>query len=264
MPELPEIETITRYLKPRIFKRRILSLDMRGKRVLRHHPNLPALNRRVLGQRITEVNRSGKYAVLVLANGERLLFHLMMTGQLLLNPKDTSPHDRLVLGLSGGARLVFRDIRQFGFCRLAASSEEVSGYDPLKITFKKFKDVTSAQRKRIKEFFLDQKFISGIGNIYADEILWHAGIGPLRSAGELTDEEIKNLYRAMRRVLQLAIYKEGASMRNYLKPDGSGGGYYEIRKAYKRAGKSCPRDGGIIQRMVIGGRSAHFCPVHQV
>ena len=110
---------------------------------------------------------------------------------------------------------------------------------------------------------LNQKIIAGIGNIYSDEILWHAGIRPTRKTDSLKKIEIKKLFSALKYVLRLAIRNEGTSMRDYRKPDGTKGGYYQIRKAYNRAGERCSRDGAIIRRIEIGGRSAYFCPRHQ-
>ena len=137
------------------------------------------------------------------------------------------------------------------------------GEDALATSFKKFKSLILARKKIIKNFLLDQRGIAGVGNIYADEILWQAGVHPLRKADSLDLGEIKKLYSAMRSILKLAIRKGGTTSRDYRKPDGSPGGYYSIRKAYQRAGKPCPRDSVKLQRIVVGGRPTHFCPRHQ-
>ena len=115
----------------------------------------------------------------------------------------------------------------------------------------------------VKNGLMSQKVFAGIGNIYSDEILWHAGVRPQRRADTLDRREVKKLYDATRRVLALAIQKGGTSARDYRKPDGSEGGYYKIRKAYQRTGEKCARDGAIISRIMVGQRSAHFCPKHQ-
>lgn len=263
MPELPEVETIVRYLKPRIRGRRILKLKVIEPRVVRDHVHPWDLAKKVEGKKIKEVSRLGKCIIIRLSSGERLLCHLMMTGVLFWNPTGESPYDRLVFQLSGGNTLVFNDIRKFGRCRAVPPQEEILGEDALSLTFQKFKSLIQARQGRIKPLLLNQNIISGIGNIYSDEILWHAGIHPLRRADTLTHSELQNLYNAARTVLKRAIRKEGSSMRWYRKPDGQKGGYYEIRKAYRKTGERCLRDQGIIQRLVIGGRSAHFCPRHQ-
>ncbi|QQG44900.1 MAG: DNA-formamidopyrimidine glycosylase [Candidatus Sungiibacteriota bacterium] len=263
MPELPEVETIVRFLRPKIRGKRILSMEIRGRRVARGHKNPQELNRAVAGRKISEVNRTGKNIILELSGGARLAIHLMMTGRLFWNPKEKQIHDRLVLKLSGGNDLVFNDIRQFGWCRVLKPSGKLAGPDVLSLGFNEFKSLVSPRPALIKNLLLNQKVISGIGNIYSDEILWYACLRPTRRANTFSGRELKKFYQAMRHVLLLAIKKEGTSSRDYRKPDGTEGGYYKIRKAYQRAGKQCLRDGATIKRIKIGSRSAHFCPKHQ-
>lgn len=263
MPELPEVETIVRYLRPKVRGKRILGIEVYGKRVLRNHRNPEKFKRTVTGKKVETIGRIGKNIIFVLDDGTRLVFHLMMTGQLLLNPRQKAGHERLRMRLSGGNCLVFNDVRQFGWCRIIKLPQQLVGPDALSLNFKIFKSLIRPRRVMIKNLLLNQKFIAGIGNIYSDEILWHAGIKPMRKADSLTSGEIKKLYAAMRHVLNLAIRKEGTSARDYRKPDGSEGGYYEIRKVYQRAGDRCSRCGAIIKRIKVGSRSAHFCPKHQ-
>ena len=129
----------------------------------------------------------------------------------------------------------------------------------------KFKEITKRYpNRKIKQILMDQSLLAGVGNIYADEILWYAGIRPDRRTEKFNPAEIKAIYGAMRKVLCCAIQKGGTTSRDYRKPDGSEGGYYKIRKAYQKTGERCARqDGGIIKRIVIGQRSAHYCPKHQ-
>ena len=263
MPELPEVETIVRYLRPKIRGKHILEMEAKSKRVLRYHKNLGEIKKRILGKKISDIRRLGKNIVFKLNDGTCFVVHLMMTGKLLLNPQESKPHDRLLIKLSGGTKLVFNDTRQFGWCRVIESSEKLAGPDALVTKFKDFKRLINIHKSAIKNLFLNQKIISGIGNIYSDEILWHAGINPKRKADSLREAETRKLYQAMRRVLERAIKKEGTSSRDYRKPDGSKGGYYEIRRAYQRRGEICTRCGGTIRRTTIGQRSAHFCPKHQ-
>lgn len=272
MPELPEVETIIKYLRPRIRNKRILGIKVLGARVTRYHQNFNAVRRKLIGRRIENISRHGKNIIFELSGGANLVMHLMMTGRPLLNPKEKSPYDRLVLNLSGGDKLVFNDIRQFGWCRIiipggwtstAKRSALNAGHDALSLDFGTFKSLVAGRNAIIKNLLLNQKIISGIGNIYADEILWHAGIRPTRKADSLTHREIKKLFSSMRHILWLAIKKEGTSSRDYRKPDGTEGGYYKIRKAYQREGEKCSRDGAIIRRIKIGARSSYFCPKHQ-
>jgi len=264
MPELPEVETIVRYLCPRIRGKLILGLESNTPRLFRDHKNIREVRNKIVGQKIKEVSRAGKNILFRLSGGKCLAIHLMMTGSLLLDPPAKNKFTRCLFLLSGNLLLAFDDIRKFGRIRIIDSLEELKGNDALSLSFKKFKNLIIARKERIKPLFLNQKIISGIGNIYSDEILWHAGIHPFRAASSLQESEIKKLYNSMKKILNLAIKKEGSSARDYKKPDGSKGGYYEIRKAYQRTGEECLRDAGIIKRMVIGGRSAHFCPIHQL
>ncbi len=263
MPELPEVETIVRYLRPKIRGKRILSVETRGRRVLRYHKNSQEFVKSVAGRRIKNISRLGKNIIFELSGGACFALHLMMTGRLFLDPVKKAPHDRLIFQLSGGQRLVFNDIRQFGWCRIVSAPHKLAGPDALALKFEKFESLIRLRSGAVKSLLLNQKIISGIGNIYSDEILWYAGIKPTRSADSLSEKESRVLYSAAKKVLHLAIRKEGTSSRDYRKPDGSEGGYYKIRKAYQRAEERCSRCGAIIRRIVIGQRSAHYCPRHQ-
>lgn len=264
MPELPEVETIVKYLRPKLVGRKILDLKSNTPRLFRDHKNNPVEVRRIaVGRKIEEISRMGKNIIFRLSGGSCMLIHLMMTGKLLVDPKEKGKHDRMVIILSGGTRLVFNDIRKFGRCRIIQRGE-LTGEDALAVNFKKFKELIQSRNGKTKSTLLNQKILAGIGNIYADEILWYAGIRPLRKADSLKVGELSKLYKVMREVLNLAIKKEGTSSRDYRKPDGSEGGYYEIRKAYQRTGERCSlKDGGVIKRIIVGQRATHFCPKHQ-
>ncbi len=232
-------------------------------RLFRDYKNPREFIKKIIGRKIVRIRRSGKNIIMELDNKSYLVFHLMMTGRLFLNPLTSLPHDRATLKLSGGNRLVFNDVRKFGRCRVLESSATVSYEEPLDITFARFKKILGRRKMAIKSLLLNQKILGGIGNIYSDEILWEAGIHPATLVGDFTDGQLGKLFRAVRSVLKLAIKRGGTSMRDYRKPDGSEGGYYKIRKVYNRAGEKCPRDGAFIQRMVMAQRSTHYCPHHQ-
>lgn len=263
MPELPEVETIVRHLHSKIRGKRILDMEVLGARVARCHKNFSVVQRSIISRTIKDTSRHGKNIIFELSGGTNFVVHLMMTGRLLLNPKKISPHDRLVIKLSGGVRLVFNDIRQFGWCRVVDDKTNLAGPDALSLNFEIFKSLIGGRNAAIKNLLLNQKIISGIGNIYSDEILWYAGIHPMRKGDSLREREIKKLFSAIHSVLSLAVKKEGTSSRDYRKPDGTEGGYYQIRKAYQRAGEKCSRDGAVIRRIKVGGRSTHYCPKHQ-
>lgn len=217
----------------------------------------------VKGRTIQDVMRYGKNIALNLSGGSHLLIHLMMTGRILLNPKEKKPHDRMDMRLSGGIRLVFNDTRKFGRVRLVKNPQNIVGPDPLRIQFDEFNELMSSRSGALKSVLLNQQVLSGIGNIYADETMWYAGIHPLRQVSDLNATELQKLHRACRRVLKTAIKKEGTTFRDYRKPDDSEGGYFAIRKVYQRTGEKCWRDGAIIKRIVVGQRATHYCPKHQ-
>lgn len=263
MPELPEVETIVRYLQPRVRGKRIVGFEPLSRRVCRDHGHSREIQKSVVGQKIVGVRRLGKNIIFPLSNGTNLLIHLMMTGRLWWNPEIPQPHDRLIIKLSGDNRLVFNDIRQFGKCRILKNLENLVGEDPFAIRFDEFKNLIDSRKGIVKSLLLNQNIIAGIGNIYADEILWQAGIHPLRKVATLNNSGLSALYKSVQSVLKKAIEKGGSSMQWYQRPDGSDGGYYRIRKVYGRAGEKCSRDGTIIHRIVAGQRSTYFCPRHQ-
>ncbi len=260
MPELPEIETIVRHLRPAILKKKIVGLESNTPRLFRDHRNSSEVKRAILGQRIEALSRLGKNIMFQLSNGKYLLLHLMMSGKLLVNPIGNRVHDRMVLRLSGNTRLVFNDARKFGRCRVVEGFAGLVGPDALSLSPVQFREAVKARRGVIKSMLLNQKVLAGIGNIYADEILWYARIHPLRRSDTLKKGEIDKLCGATQQVLELAVEREGSSMTYYRKPDGSQGGYYPVRKVYGRKGEPCPRDRAAISRIVVGQRSTHFCP----
>lgn len=264
MPELPEVETIVRYLRPRIRGKRIIKVATDTPRLFRDYKNPRDVVRKIEGMAIRDVSRRGKNIVFHLSNGKYFLMHLMMSGRLWLNPPSENPHDRLILFLSGRNKIVFNDARKFGRCRLMNSLEGLAGKEPLEISATEFKDAILERNGAIKPLLLNQNIFAGIGNIYADEMLWYAGIHPLRKAADLRDGQARSLWNAMRRVLVKGIEKGGSSMRHFQSPNGDQGGYYDIRKVYRRTGEKCPCDGAVIKRIVVGQRSTHFCPLHQV
>lgn len=244
MPELPEVETIRRQLSRKIVGKKL------GKK------------------QIGGLRRRGKVLIIDFLDGSSLLFHLKLTGQLIFNAKP-SPYTRKVFNFSDGSRLVFNDARKFGWWKKVKETktlEKQFGPEVLEIDFKSFKELLQMRPKaKIKPLLMDQKFIAGIGNIYADEILFASRLHPLRQAGSLKDREIKWLFQNMKKILRDAIRQGGSSVEYYVDACGKKGDYVKYHKVYQKEGKPCPRkDGGTIQRLKIGGRSAHFCPKCQI
>lgn len=284
MPELPEVEVTRLRIRPLLVDRKIESL--RTTRPSYFFLTAPARLRRALtGRQVRRLDRLGKYLVASLDDESRLLLHLGMTGQLfsseatsvrLLRSAGLAPgaqqrfrpdaHTHLrFLFADAGPEVWFRDARKFGKVLWLAPGEDSErltrlGVDALAA---QGNDLFRASRKRavaVKNLLLDQSVIAGAGNIYADEALFGAGVRPTRRAGRLTRVECDALIDALQRVLRRSIETGGSSIRDYIGPDGADGGYQDERQVYARGGEPCSRCATPIQRIVIGQRSAHYCP----
>ncbi len=261
MPELPEVETERRRLAEAIAGRKIVSARVDDARLTR--PDDPAAVAAMLaGDRVDAVERRGKYIVVRLQSGNTLLVHLRMTGGFRYEP---ATHERAVLELSGGVRVAYRDTRRFGTW-LLVESEEASrilavknGPEPLERGFTTaFLAGRLARRTApLKAAILDQRTVTGLGNIYADEALWHSRLHPQRPAGELTIDEVASLRDAIRKALKLGIKRGGATL--YDQAYAGGAMQHEFR-VYGRAGEPCERCGAPIAKTVVGGRGTSFCP----
>jgi formamidopyrimidine-DNA glycosylase len=263
MPEMPEVETIKNELLPHIVGREITGVTLFWEGIVRQ-PAVEAFYSRVIGQRITSLTRRGKYLLFGLNSGEILVMHLKMTGSLLLNSTDDR-FTRAVINLADGNSVSFRDPRKFGVMWLTESENTVTGKlgpEPLGADFTP-EVLTQRLRNRvapIKAILLDQSFLAGIGNMYADEALFEAKIHPLRPGGSLSRAEIERLYPAIQRVLWSAIGNKGASVQNYYRPGGEiGTAHFEFRVAHG-LGKDCPNCGTPIRRIRVRNRGTYFCP----
>ncbi|MGH2536434.1 MAG: bifunctional DNA-formamidopyrimidine glycosylase/DNA-(apurinic or apyrimidinic site) lyase [Candidatus Promineifilaceae bacterium] len=267
MPELPEVETIARGLRRPLIGRRIISarFDWPRQVVI---PSAAELARRIPGRCITAVGRRGKYLIFSLDDGQSLVIHLKMTGQLGVYPAEApaDKHVHTALALEGGDELRFRDMRKFGRVYLVDDLTQVTGAlgpEPLDKHFgaKKLADRLQGRTRQLKPLLLDQSFVAGVGNIYADEALFEAGLHPQRPANELSPAEIEALHSAIRYVLTTGILKQGASLDAvYRTPDGAMGQMQEAFKVYGRGDQPCYRCGTPIRRIILGQRSTHFCP----
>jgi formamidopyrimidine-DNA glycosylase len=276
MPELPEVETVARDQRARRVGATNVGAPYTGARTLRTHTP-DAFAEAVAGRRVEAVGRRAKQLVVDLSGGAALTIHLKMTGQLFVVPAGTpeDPYIRLVLELADGRELRFRDIRKFGrvglYGRDPLTGELVTelgggavfaaiGPEPLDpaFTVRDFRKRLRRRKGRLKPLLLDQSFLAGVGNIYADEALWLARLHPLRSATTLRPPDERRLFEAIRSILAEAVERRGSSIDDYTAPDGDGA-MQEQLAVYQRTGEPCPRCGRPLRRIVVGARSTHFC-----
>jgi formamidopyrimidine-DNA glycosylase len=290
MPELPEVETIVRDLNKNVKGLKITNVWVDWKKIIRH-PDYDCFVRQIKNKEILRARRRAKYILIDLSKNKTLIIHQKMSGHLLYGkwsikdniPKSLTPGPlkndpqnrfiRFILYLSNGKQLGLSDLRRFAKAILVDTDKvgelkEIKelGPEPLEkdFDFKKFKEVICKKRGKIKQALMNPNVIAGIGNIYSDEILWYSRTHPLKRTEKLKDKELKNIYSAIRKVLKMGIEAKGDSMQDYRRLSGELGSYQYKQKAYQMTGKKCPRnDGGTFERIKIGGRSAHFCPVCQ-
>jgi formamidopyrimidine-DNA glycosylase len=267
MPELPEVETIKNDLRPRIEGRSFTSVSLFWPRMVLQ-PSAEEFCRRVPGQVVSEVSRRGKYLIFRLAGGEALVLHLRMTGSLLLrdrNDAEASPYITAVFGLDNGLDLIFCDRRKLGTASLMKDEREIArklGPEPLdpRFTAAVLKDRLRSRKAPIKAVLCDQKFVAGIGNMYADEALFSAGIHPLRPANSLSGDEIKRLHKAIRRVLRTGIANNGATFSDYRRPGGEKGRQQDAFNVAHRGGQTCYVCSTPIVRIPVRNRGTCYCP----
>lgn len=276
MPELPEVETVARDLRPLLVGATIVGARCSWARTLRTH-DPAAFAEAVAGREVLSVGRRAKQLVIALSGDAALTVHLKMTGQLFVVAADVpeDPYVRLVLELADGRELRFRDIRKFGkvglYGRDPVTGDLVTevggtsvfaaiGPEPLDdaYTVRVFRSRLRRRSGRLKSLLLDQSFVAGVGNIYADEALWRSRLHPLRTVGTLRVADERHLYEAMRGVLSEAVDRRGSSIDDYTAPDGDGT-MQERLDVYQRTGEPCRRCGRPIRRVVVGARSTHFC-----
>ena len=265
MPELPEVETIRRDLAPAIVGRRFLDVTLNWPKMVLN-PSPEAFSRRLVGQCIKELDRRGKYLIMRLASGEALILHFRMSGSLLFTTQDEpNAYCRAVFFLDDGVRLCFRDPRKLGKMWLVDDESVMVGGlgpEPLEPDFTPDTLAQSLANRSapIKALLCDQSLLAGVGNMYADEALFAAGIHPLREAKSLSVEEATRLHSALRRVLNEAIGSHGATISDYWRPDGEAGMAQFVFKVAHRRGQPCPVCATPIERIPIRGRGSYFCP----
>jgi len=268
MPELPEVETIRNELLPALVGKRITQVTVFDAKVI-NRPSVEKFCQHLIGQRIEDIQRRGKYLIFPLSSGETLIIHLKMAGALLLTPQQPTRYLRAVFQFYNNSKLFLIDRRRFARIWLDKNADKVIhklGPEPLTsdFTYEVFLSRLKGRKAPIKAVLLDQGFVAGIGNMYADEALFSAKIHPLRTADSLSPKESRRLYKAIREVLWSAISNKGASVDTYIRPDGSlGTAHFSFRVAHQR-GKTCPVCGSPIQRIALRNRGTYFCPRCQV
>ena len=270
MPELPEVETVRARLEPVLVGRRFDRVEIRDPRVTR-----PVEPREVAaeleGEIVQAVDRRGKYLVVRFESGRVLLIHLRMTGTMRHESggaPEHDPHLRVVVTLDDGSDVAYRDVRRFGTWLLLEPGEETDylaarlGEEPLTRAFTPASLAARFHRRRapVKAALLDQRAAAGMGNIYADEALWRARIHPLRPAGELDEQELRRLHKAVREALRAGIARQGTTLRDYRTPDGAEGRMQAALRVYGREGEPCYRCGAQIGKTRAAGRGTWYCP----
>ena len=275
MPELPEVETVRRCIEPVLAGARITGVDVRRDRMARRQPNAADVARRLEGRRITAVGRRGKFLMLDVEAGDfTWVLHLGMSGRLAFAEDGPAPpHTNVVVAHDSGADLWFIDPRTFGFIvvytddELNASPLARLGPDALweLPTTAALVDAFAGRSASVKSVLLGQRVVSGLGNIYVDEVLYRSGIHPARPAGGLSRNEVKALRSHVRPVLNAGIAAGGTSLNDlaYLLPDGRAGEFMMQLQAYGRAGEPCARCGRPMERSIIAQRTSTFCPTCQ-
>jgi formamidopyrimidine-DNA glycosylase len=289
MPELPEVETIVKELRKKVIGLKITGAWVDWPKTVKQAGGVEGFKKEVTGKKITDINRRAKYIIINISGDKSIFVHQKISGHLLygkwkekdgkqvsvikgpLQDDSCNHYIRAILFLNNGFQLGLSDLRRFAKIILVKDSEvanlkEIAGLgpEPLEISIKQFVKLFDKKRGRIKQVLMDPKFIAGIGNIYSDEILWDAGLHPLSRAENLSEADKNKLFISTKKILKKAIELQGDSMDDYRLPSGEKGRYQEIQKAYHQTGKKClKKDGGVIARLRVGGRSAHFCTVHQ-
>ena len=261
MPELPEVETLARSLRPVLIGKTILGSDLRWARTLAT-PAPGKFKKQVVGQRILDISRRAKYFDIQLS-AYHLIIHLRMSGDLLvvLGGYQPARHDRLILKMSDDTSLIFNDARKFGRIWLTDDPTRVFcdlGPEPLSEAFTPGALFTNlhAHSRQLKPLLLDQSFLVGLGNIYVDESLHRARLHPLSRSDKVTVKQTERLWSAIRETLEEGIRRNGASIDWVYR----GGGFQEHFRVYRRTGESCPVCRTKIKRLVVGQRSTHYCP----
>lgn len=267
MPELPEVESVRRTLAPRLEGRIVSRVRVGLPKLARPSPGDLAAG--IRGRMVQKIGRHGKLLILELDSGGFWTIHLGMTGQLILaSQRPRAKHIHITISFAdGGERLYYRDLRQFGaltFCpdaaALAAGPLANMGPDALGLERGRFVSRLASRRTPLKSLLLDQRVLAGVGNIYADEALHRAGLHPTSRPAELSSRQLNDLHRHLQQILAEALARGGSSVRNFVDAEGRPGTFQHALRVYRRTGQPCPACQTTIAKIVLAGRSTHFCP----
>ncbi len=266
MPELPEVQTVVNSLLPHVVGARFIRVTtLRPDFIVPPGTDLPAL---LTGRTVTSIHRRAKRIIFTLDTHQRFLIHLGMTGRVTLHPVGSPPvrHTHVVLAVASPVRKSIEihlcDPRRFGELRWLGddTGEDGLGYEPLALRPRALAALLATSRRPVKSFLLDQAAVAGLGNIYADESLFAAGLHPLTPCNRITRDQAARLCRCIKAVIRKALYHRGSSLRDYVDAEGGKGAFQKLHQVYGRAGKPCRRCRTPIERIVLSGRSTCFCP----
>lgn len=272
MPELPEVETTRRYIAPVLEGARVIGVELGRERMARRNMRPTDVSDRLRGRRVERVGRRGKFLVIEVEGDLTWVIHLGMSGRIQVAEPGTErpPHTHLVVATDRGDEVRLIDPRTFGFVAVFTPEEleadSMAGLGPDALDDLPDADtlvsVLSGRRAAVKSLLLDQRIVAGLGNIYADEVLFRAGIAPTREGGSLDRGEVERLVAVIPSVLIAGLEMGGTSLDDlaYLLPDGRAGEYLDRLAVYGRTGLPCPVCGTPIEKVTIGARSSHFCP----
>ena len=276
MPELPEVETIRRGLEKWIVRKKIARVEVWNAK------SFLGETKEVVGAKIEEIGRRGKALLVKLDNGRTMMVHLRMTGQMIFvgeerfaggHPNENfveelpNKQTRVIFVFTSGENLFFNDQRKFGFIKVLKDEEveeesflRALGKEPWEMTGRELYEKLEKKKMVVKAALLDQKIVAGLGNIYADETLYDAGIAPTRKCEEISEAEAEQIICSARKVMEKSLESGGSTIKNYVKADGTRGDYLDLfAKVYGREGKKCEKCGGEISKTRVAGRGTYYC-----
>jgi len=282
MPELPEIEIVRRSLLKLINKAKIIDIKINNKNL--RYKISKALFNSLLNKEIIKISRKSKYLIFHFKK-KLLLIHLGMSGKLLVvrqknnlllktsfyyNLNILKKHNHVLFFLNNDHTLIYNDVRRFGFLKVYNANDQEKipflkklGHEPFakKFSLKYFKNFTKNKKKNIKNLLMDQTFVSGLGNIYVNEVLFASKINPLRACNNLSEIELKNIISNIKKILKYSISKGGASIKDFINTEGKSGNFQQFFKVYSRENKNCSRNScnGKIEKILISNRSSFYC-----
>jgi formamidopyrimidine-DNA glycosylase len=281
MPELPEVETIKNDLKKKVLEKTIIDIEIRQNKIVKNDKKI--FVKKLLNKKFIQIDRRGKLLIFMINSDLYLLVHLKMTGQLVYKDKKNiiagghtltnvnselpNKYSHVIFSFKDGSKLFFNDLRRFGYLQIVDQNglDRVLirfGIEPLTESFRLpiFSAIIKKYQAPIKAVILNQKHIAGIGNIYADESLFLAGIKPDRKSNSLNNEEIKKLFLAINKVIKNAIKYRGTTFNNYVDASGNTGGFLKRLKVYGRKGEKCFGCKNEIEKIKVAGRGTSYCP----